>query len=77
MTKVTNYYLVSEDISENEITKVMQSQLMIKLKTISEKQGAIQLHNFYCTTGKCKECEIGIKLFGEPRVEDCLRIIIY
>jgi hypothetical protein len=77
ITKISDYFLSSKDISGNEITKAMSGQLDYKLKTISENQGAIQLHNFYCTSGKCDDCYIGTRVFTEPRVSDYLQIILY
>jgi hypothetical protein len=75
--KVEEYYLTSKDKNENEVTKVMQRQLNFKANTISDKQGLIHLHNFYCAKVKCSECVIGKKVFGNDGVEDALRIILY
>jgi hypothetical protein len=75
--KVMYFYLNTKDGSENEITKVMQKQLKIKANTISEKQGLIHLHNFYCVNGKCNECVIGKQVFEKDTVKDVLKIILY
>ena len=77
INKISDYYLVSKDNSENEITKVMSKQLGYKLRTVSEHQGSIQLHNFFCINGKCDDCYIGTRVFTEPRVSDYLQIILY
>jgi len=75
--KVNEYYLTSKDGSENEVTKVMQKQLCIEAGTISDSQGLIHLHNFYCVKVKCDECAIGKKVFENDSDEDVLRIILY
>ncbi|MCX6164019.1 MAG: DUF2851 family protein [Ignavibacteriae bacterium] len=75
--KVTKYYFSAKDRSENEVTKVMQQQLNIKSKTISDSQGLIHLHNFYCVKGKCDECIIGKQIFNKDSVADVLKIILY
>jgi hypothetical protein len=77
INKISDYFLTSKDNSENEITKVMSKQLGFKLRTVSEHQGAIQLHNFFCINGKCDDCYIGTRVFTEPRVSDYLQIILY
>jgi hypothetical protein len=75
--KIIEYYLTSREKNENEITKVMQKQLNITSKTVSDSQGLIHLHNFYCVKGKCDECIIGKQVFGKDSVKDVLRIILY
>lgn len=75
--RITEYYLSAKSKDENEIIRVMQTQLNVKPKTISEKQGLIHLHNFYCVKGKCDECRIGKKVFNDSTVNDVLKIILY
>jgi hypothetical protein len=75
--KVTEYYYTVKDKSENEITRVMQKQLGVKAATISESQGLIHLHNFYCVKGKCDDCAIGKKSFKKESFSDVLKIILY
>lgn len=75
--KVINYYISVKDKSENEITRVMQKQLGVKAATISESQGLIHLHNFYCVKGKCDDCSIGKKVFNKESISDVLKIILY
>ncbi len=77
LEKVIEYYFSEKDKNENEITKIMQKQLMYKAITISEKQGLIHLHNFYCVKVKCDDCLIGKKLYGKEQVSDVLKIILY
>lgn len=51
---------------ENSVTRLMEHQL-IKNRTLprsaSRQQGLIQLYKFYCTEGRCPECEIGRIVF--------------
>jgi hypothetical protein len=75
--KVKDYYFSAKDKSINEITKIMQVQLGVKTSAISENQGLIHLHNFYCVKGKCDECLIGNEVFGKGDKPDVLRIILY
>ena len=75
--KVTEYYFLTKVKNENEVTKVMQKQLGMKASTISENQGLIHLHNFYCVKGKCEECLIGEEIFGKGDKTDVLKIILY
>lgn len=63
--------------SSNEIIRVMENQLDMKIKTISENQGLIHLHNNYCVKGKCSECEIGKIAFRSEEVHEPLNIILY
>ena len=77
MSKISDYYLTTKNNSDNEITNAMKSQLGYNLRTISEHQGAIQLHNFYCVNGKCDDCYIGTRVFTEPKISDYLQIILY
>lgn len=61
----------------NEITRVMERQLFVKINSLSAEQGLLQLHNFYCVKGKCSECEIGKIVFTNEKVNEPLRIILY
>ncbi|HMS65076.1 MAG TPA: DUF2851 family protein [Ignavibacteria bacterium] len=61
----------------NEITRIMEKQLDVKVKTISDEQALIQLHNLYCLKGKCNDCEIGKVVFSAKRVQEPLKIILY
>ncbi|HCA41997.1 MAG TPA: hypothetical protein DEP28_01945 [Bacteroidetes bacterium] len=62
---------------ENEITKVMQTELNIKINSEKYKQGMIHLHNYYCIKGRCDECDIGKFLYNRDFVNEPLKIIIY
>lgn len=77
MNKVLDYYSSTKEKHENEITKVMQKQTGIKSKTISDFQGLIHLHNFFCVKEKCTTCEIGKNLFKSVKDGGILRIILY
>lgn len=75
--KVLEFYANLKCINSNEITRIMETQLNVNPKTVSEEQGLIHLHNFYCIKGKCYECGIGEKLFGNNIVSEPMRIIVY
>lgn len=75
--KILDYYSTVKGKSENEITRVMQEQLGFRVNTISEKQGLIHLHNFYCVKVKCDNCPIGKQVFGEGSSSGILKIILY
>lgn len=77
MNKVIRFYIDSKDKNENEVTRIMQVQLGIKANTISDIQGLIHLHNFYCVKEKCGECEIGKIILNKGKDSDLLRIILY
>jgi hypothetical protein len=61
----------------NEITRIMEKQLSFKIRTVSDEQGMIHLHNFFCVKGKCNECKIGKILFERVSDSDFLKIILY
>jgi hypothetical protein len=45
----------------NSITRLMEKQLLkgkLSLKNVSHQQAVIQLYKFYCTEGRCSDCEI-------------------
>jgi Protein of unknown function (DUF2851) len=75
--KVKKTYLTTKDKSENNVLDVMIKQLGIKPAYISESQGLIHLHNFYCVKGNCGECKIGEKVFDKFAVNEVLKIILY
>ncbi len=77
LKKRTEYFYktVKHKNSLNEITRVMKSQLDTGVVSMADEQGLIQLHNFYCVKGKCKDCEIGQNVFEEKI--DPLKIILY
>lgn len=61
----------------NEVTRLMEKQLDIKVHSIADEQALIQLHNYYCVKGRCNECEIGKIIFPNDKVNEPLRIILY
>jgi len=49
-------------VAHNSVTRVMERQLLrgtIPLKSVSNQQGVIQLHNHYCIEGRCIDCAVG------------------
>jgi hypothetical protein len=49
----------------NSIIRFMEKQLLkgrLPLKSMSRQQAVIQLYSFYCTDGRCSECELGVLL---------------
>jgi len=75
--KIKKLYNKQKDSSKNSIISAMSVQYGIKPVTISENQGMIHLHNFYCVKQNCGECKIGEKVFDKYAVNEVLRIIIY
>ncbi|MBI5403081.1 MAG: DUF2851 family protein [Ignavibacteriae bacterium] len=75
--KVLHYYLATKEKNKNEVTKIMQVQTGISAATVSENQGLIHLHNFYCVEGKCKDCAIGGEVLKAAKDSELLRIILY
>ena len=61
----------------NEITRIMEKQLGMKVRSLSDEQGLIHLHNYYCVKGKCNNCEIGKIVFANEMVHEPLKIILY
>jgi len=61
----------------NEVTRVMQEQLGIKIDSLADEQGLIQLHNFYCVNSRCKVCDIGKIVFENDNVNEPFKIILY
>lgn len=46
----------------NAVTRTVRTELLkdrVRLTTAGEHQGALQLHRFYCTRGRCGECRVG------------------
>ncbi|MCI0472119.1 MAG: DUF2851 family protein [Ignavibacteria bacterium] len=75
--KIKKLYNKQKDNSKNSVITAMTGQYGIKPSTISESQGMIHLHNFYCVKQNCGECKIGEKVFDKYSVNEVLRIIIY
>jgi len=75
--KVKKVYKTTKDKSKNTILEIMKNQLGVTPQTISESQGMLHLHNFYCVKGNCGECKIGEKVFDKFSVKDVLQIILY
>lgn len=76
--RVENFYRKEKQKSGgNEVIRVMEKQIGVKVRSISDEQGLIQLHNKYCVKGKCSECEIGKIVFSNESVNEPLRIILY
>ncbi len=71
------YQTTKQKSGSNEVIRVMEKQLDVKVNTFSDEQGLIHLHNFYCTHGKCSKCEIGKLVFENETVTEPLRIILY
>ncbi len=64
----------------NEVTRMMEKQINVKIRSLADEQSLIQLHNFYCIRGKCNECGIGKIVFANEsndKVHEPLRIILY
>ncbi|MCU0372151.1 MAG: DUF2851 family protein [Ignavibacteria bacterium] len=75
--KIKKLYNKQKDASKNSVISAMMGQYGIKPSTVSESQGMIHLHNFYCVKQNCGECKIGEKVFDKYSVNEVLRIIIY
>jgi hypothetical protein len=48
--------------AENSITKLMDKHLLrgtLKLRSVMNQQGVIQLYKYYCLEGRCTECAVG------------------
>ena len=75
--KVYLYFIQTKYKGKNEITRVMEKQLGYKVNSVSDEQGIIHLHNFYCVKGKCSECKIGDMIFNRVSEADYLKIILY
>lgn len=75
--KVLNAYFFTKGITRNDITKVMEEQLDLSIKSISQEQGIIQLHNFHCIKGRCAQCKIGKEVFNKEMINEPLKIILY
>jgi hypothetical protein len=75
--KICDYFSSTKFMGKNEITRIMEEQLRYKINTVSDEQGMIHLHNFYCVKGRCNECKIGKILFERVSDSDFLKIILY
>jgi len=75
--KILDEYSALKRSSLNEVTRAMQQQLDIQLKSAIQSQGTIHLHNFYCMKGKCNNCDMGSYLFVKDKKQDYLKIILY
>lgn len=54
-------------LGENAITRLMSTQLLkgkLRLDSMSLQQGVIQLYKYYCSEGRCSECEVGKRVFS-------------
>lgn len=52
-------------LQDNSVTRTIEHQLCrrkAKLRSPLVQQGAVQLFKFYCTQGRCGDCEVGRKL---------------
>lgn len=52
---------------QNVVTRRMDRQLLrgrLDLSTSVRQQGVIQLFNYYCKEGRCRECEVGRIVWG-------------
>ena len=55
-------------LESNAVVRKIENQLLkgkLRLRMAYEQQGAIQLYKRYCSMGRCNECEVGRKVFGE------------
>jgi len=53
-------------LTENSSTRVVEQELFYgkyALTSLPLQQGAIQLYRYYCTKGRCSDCEIGKRVF--------------
>ncbi len=75
--KIYTAYSKMKGFTKNEITKVMEKQLDVKINKTVCSQGAIHLHNFFCVKGKCNDCNIGNKIFVKEEPLNYLKIILY
>ncbi|MBF8248526.1 MAG: hypothetical protein HW374_1326 [Bacteroidetes bacterium] len=53
--------------AENEVTRIIEDQLLkgrMPLDSPGRQQAAIQLYKFYCTEGRCHDCDIGKLVFS-------------
>jgi hypothetical protein len=56
------FYESFPPIQENSVTRLMQRQLLrgkLSLVGAGQQQGIIQLYKYYCSDGRCAECEVG------------------
>ena len=79
LRKRVEYFYKKEKLKSgtNEVVRVMEKQLDVKVRSLADEQALIQLHNFYCVKERCSECEIGKIVFSNEKVNEPLRIILY
>lgn len=61
-------YSVLPATEDNSITRMMKNQLIksrLNQKQVSHQQAIIQLYKYYCSEGRCEECDVGQKVFAE------------
>lgn len=75
--RVLSAYFFTKRTTRNDVTNVMEEQLDFRIKSSSQEQGIIQLHNFYCIKGRCAQCKIGKEVFSSEMINEPLRIILY
>jgi hypothetical protein len=76
--RTMNFYFNEKQKSGgNEITRVMEKQLGVTVRTLADEQALIQLHNYYCIKDKCSNCGIGKLVFSNEKVNEPLKIILY
>ena len=57
-----HFYELFPPLEDNTLTRLMRNQLLrnkLPLDSASEQQGLIQLYKFYCTEGRCQDCDVG------------------
>ncbi len=62
--------------AENEVTRIIEEQLLkgrMPLDSPGRQQAAIQLYKFYCTEGRCHDCDIGKLVFSTENEDGALR----
>ena len=55
-------------LESNAIVRKIENQLLkekFRMHAAHEQQGAIHLYRRYCAVGRCNECEVGKRVFGE------------
>jgi len=77
--RIIELYTKLKTNPDNSIVKLVESQVIkkrnISINTPAMEQAAIQLFNFYCARERCKECNIGKKVFKDSGYE--YKIIFY
>lgn len=55
-------------LESNTIVRKIENQLLkgkLRMHAAHQQQGVVQLYRRYCTMGRCNECEVGKRVFGE------------